>query len=34
MGLGRLFAGMSETLVYDYDGSAYTLPKTIPGGVL
>ncbi|MCC7230886.1 MAG: SAVED domain-containing protein [Fimbriimonadaceae bacterium] len=34
MGLGQRFAGMPETAIYDFDGSAYSAPKNIPGGVL
>ena len=34
MGLGKKFAGMPETLVYDYNGDAYDSPKLISGGVL
>lgn len=34
MGLGQRFAGMPEAMIYDFDGSAYSAPKCIPGGVL
>lgn len=34
MGLGARFAGMPTSLAYDFDGSDYMAPRTIPGGVL